>query len=80
MKRVYPDNENPFRTGMRSNWVRFLIFAFLTGVLTVLLVLFPAALRFVEMAAREARYLWWLILMVALGVWLIWGFGKSSKG
>jgi hypothetical protein len=64
---------------MKPPWVRFLIFACLLGVLAVLLVLFPAALRFVEMAAVEARYLWWLILMVVLGVWLIWGFGKSSK-
>jgi len=79
MKRVYPDNQDPARSTVKPPWVRFLIFACLLGVLTVLLLLFPAALRFVEMAAREARYLWWLILMVALGFWLIWGFGKSFK-
>ncbi len=37
-----------------------------------LLLLFPRALGFVEMAARELRYFWWLILLVALAVWLIW--------
>jgi len=37
-----------------------------------LLFLFPRALGFVEMAARELRYFWWLILLVALAVWLIW--------
>ena len=37
-----------------------------------LLLLFPRALGFVEMAARELRYFWWLILFVALAVWLIW--------
>jgi hypothetical protein len=41
-------------------------------VLLGLLVLFPRALAFVEMAARELRYFWWLILMVALALWLIW--------
>ena len=37
-----------------------------------LLLLFPRALGFVEMAARELRYFWWLLLLVALAVWLIW--------
>ena len=37
-----------------------------------LLLLFPRALGFVEMAARELRYFWWLILLVALAIWLIW--------
>jgi hypothetical protein len=41
-------------------------------VLLGLLFLFPRALAFVEMAARELRYFWWLILLVALAVWLIW--------
>ena len=74
-----PENEPPIDIGRRPNRIRFLIFVFLAGVLAVLLMLFPSALRFVEMAAREARYLWWLILMVALGIWLIWGFRKSAK-
>ena len=34
--------------------------------------IFPSAIGFVEMAARELRYLWWLVLLVALAVWLIW--------
>jgi hypothetical protein len=38
-----------------------------------LLLLFPSTARFVEIAARELRYLWWLILLVALACWLIWG-------
>ena len=45
-----------------------------------LLLLFPRALGFVEMAARELRYFWWLILLVALAVWLIWGVGRRPKG
>jgi hypothetical protein len=51
----------------------------LVGVVGLLLLLFPAAFRFVEMAGRELRYLWWLVLLVALGIWLIWGTGKRPK-
>jgi len=31
------------------------------------------------MAALELRYFWWLILLVALAVWLIWGIGRKPK-
>ena len=54
-------------------------FFVLLGVVGLLLLLFPAAFKFVEMAARELRYLWWLILLVALGVWLVWGVGRRPK-
>ncbi len=53
--------------------------AVLIGVAIVLVVLFPAAFRFVEAAARELRYMWWLILLVVLACWLIWGVGKKPK-
>jgi hypothetical protein len=45
---------------------------FLIFLVLGLMFLFPRALGFVEMAARELRYFWWLILLVALAVWLIW--------
>jgi hypothetical protein len=51
----------------------------LVGVTGILLLLFPATFRFVQAAARELRYLWWLILVVALGAWLIWGAGKRPR-
>jgi hypothetical protein len=51
----------------------------LLGVLLALVAVFPRALAFVEMAARELRYLWWLILLIALGIWLIWGIGRRPK-
>lgn len=44
-----------------------------------LMLLFPRANAFVEMAARELRYFWWLILLLALAVWLIWGVGRKPK-
>jgi hypothetical protein len=48
-------------------------------VVGVLVLLFPRALAFVEMAARELRYFWWLILILALAVWLIFGLGRKKK-
>lgn len=53
--------------------------AALVAVLVVLLLLFPSAYAFAEMAAREMRYLWWLILLIALAVWLIWGASRKPK-
>ena len=44
-----------------------------------LFLFFPRASQFVEMAARELRYFWWIILLVALAIWLIWGIGRKSK-
>jgi hypothetical protein len=44
-----------------------------------LFLLFPSALGFVEMAARELRYFWWLNLLVALAAWLIWAGRRKSK-
>lgn len=49
----------------------------LIGVVVILLALFPGAFAFVEMAAREIRYLWWIILLAALAAWLIWGLGRK---
>lgn len=56
-------------------------FAILTlvAVLVVLVRVFPRALMFVELAARELRVFWWLILIAALAVWLIWGVGRRPK-
>ncbi len=46
-------------------------------ILGVICLLFPRALAFVELAARELRYLWWLILIAAFGIWL--AFSASAK-
>jgi hypothetical membrane protein len=45
----------------------------------LLIGIFPRATRFAEMAARELRYLWWLTLMIGVGIWLIWGYGRKPK-
>lgn len=48
----------------------------LIAVIGLLFLIFPRAFAFTEMAARELLYFWWLILLVALGIWLIWGFRR----
>ena len=44
----------------------------------LLCLLFPRMLAFVELAARELRYLWWLVLLVALGVYFFFFFGRKK--
>ena len=51
----------------------------LVVVMVLLFALFPAAFRFVEGAARSVVRLWWLVLLLALGVWLFWGMGRRPK-
>ena len=51
----------------------------LAAVIVILFLIFPRAFAFAEMAARELRYLWWLILLLALAVWLIWGVKRKPK-
>ena len=48
-------------------------------VAAFLFLVFPAALAFVEGAARSIRQLWWLVLLVALACWLIWGVGRKNR-
>ena len=48
-------------------------------VVAVLFLIFPKTLAFVEIAARELRYLWWLVLLVALAAWLIWSASRRPK-
>lgn len=52
---------------------------FLAALGVFLIYIFPRATAFAEMAARELRYLWWLVLMVGVGAWLIWGYGRKPK-
>ncbi|MEY2880252.1 MAG: hypothetical protein RLZZ15_2632 [Verrucomicrobiota bacterium] len=54
-------------------------FAALVAVALVLIVSFKPVAAFAEMAARELRYFWWLILLMALAVWLIWGVSRKPK-
>lgn len=64
---------------MNPRFRAFLQICALLLVLLFLFLLFPAAFRFVEGAARSVVRLWWVVLLVALGFWLIWGVGRRPK-
>lgn len=64
---------------MNPRWRATLQLLVLLGVVALLFFLFPRAFAFVEVAARELRYLWWLVLLIALAAWLIWGVGRPKK-
>ena len=49
--------------------------ALLIGTLCLL---FPRVLAFTELAARELRYLWWLVLLAALGTYFFSFFGRKK--
>lgn len=64
---------------MNPRWIFFFKLCGLAIVVIALILLFPPVLGFVEMGARELRYLWWLVLLLALAGWLIWGLGKRKE-
>lgn len=51
----------------------------LLAIVLGLILIFPRVFAFVELAAVELRYFWWLILLVALGASLIWGFRRRRR-
>ena len=64
---------------MSRRGIAILKIACLVAAILALVLIFPKALGFVEMGAREVRYLWWMILLLALAAWLIWGLGHRKK-
>jgi hypothetical protein len=65
---------------MNPRWAFFLSITGMVIVIVVLCVLFPVVFDFVKAFSGELRFLWWVILLVALAAWLIfWGFGKKEK-
>lgn len=63
-------------TPRRRAWLQF---GTLVVVAVVLIILFKPVAAAAEMAARELRYMWWLVLLVGLAVWLIWGVNRRPK-
>ena len=57
------------------------VFKLLAALLVILglALLFPPVMKFVEAAAMELRYFWWLVLLLLLAVWLIWGLGRKKQ-
>jgi hypothetical protein len=64
---------------MNPRWIAFFKLGILLLAVAALLLLFPRAYEFVAMAARDLRYFWWLVLLLLLAVWLIWGLGSKKK-
>ena len=64
---------------MNPRWRAAFAILILILVASLLLAFFKPATRFIEMAAREVRYLWWILLLVALAAWLIWGVGRKKR-
>ncbi len=61
-----------------SRFANTLTIATTLAVIIGLCLLFPRALAFVELAARELRYLWWLVLLVALSAYFFFFFGRKK--
>ena len=64
---------------MNPRWIAIFKLGVLLLVVAVLLLIFPRAYEFVAMAARDLRYFWWLVLLLLLAIWLIWGLGSKKK-
>ncbi len=63
----------------RPKWRRRVLLIVAGLALLAAAVLFPRLLAFVELGARELRYFWWLVLLLALGVWLAFFFGRKRE-
>jgi hypothetical protein len=72
MRNVTPPEPRPPRVS------RVLTLAAAVVAVGLLCVLFPRILAFVELAARELRYLWWLVLLAALGLYFFFFFGRKK--
>jgi hypothetical protein len=64
---------------MTSETRKKILIAVAIIIVIALCVIFPRVLAFAELAAREIRYLWWLILLAAVGIYLSFFFGRKKK-
>jgi len=48
-------------------------------LIALLAALFPPVMEFVDLAGRELRYFWWLVFLLLIAAWLIWGLGRKKK-
>lgn len=63
---------------MTSSSRRFIAFLAAIAVLVALCIIFPRVLAFTELAARELKYLWWLVAIAALGIYLAFFAGRKK--
>jgi hypothetical protein len=64
---------------MNPRWAFFLAITAVVMVMIVLCLIFPAVFDFVKAASGDLRFFWWVILLVALAVWLLVWAGKNKK-
>ena len=48
-------------------------------VIIVLCLIFPVVFDLVKAFSGELRFFWWVVLLLALAVWLILWTGKNKK-
>jgi hypothetical protein len=64
---------------MNPRYAFFLAMAGMVIVIIVLCLIFPAVFELVKAFSGELRFFWWVVLLVALAVWLIFWAGKNKK-
>ena len=64
---------------MNPRWAFFVAVAGMVIVIIVLAIIFPAVDEWIRIFSGDLRFFWWIILVVALAVWLILWSGKSKK-
>jgi hypothetical protein len=63
---------------MNTSSRRTIAFIATTLIVVALCIIFPRVLAFAELAARELRYLWWLVLIAGIGLYLAFFAGKNK--
>ncbi len=62
-----------------NKWIRnFFQIAFIFLTAAVLFRFFPIVVMFIETAALSIRYFWWVLLLIALSIWVIWVLNKRN--
>lgn len=56
---------------------RSLLLLVASVLLAMSVAFFPRVLAFFELAVRELRYFWWLVLLLALAIWFGFFFGRK---
>lgn len=64
---------------MNPRWAFALTIAGMVIVIVILALLFPAVFEFVRAFTGELRFFWWIVLLLALALWLIFGVGKRKE-
>ena len=64
---------------MSPNVRRNLVLGGIALVLLAVALTFPRFAAAMELAARELRYYWWMVLLVAVAGWLVFFTGRKDR-